>query len=133
MSTSRYRFLLLLLGLALIAVVVGAVVFTPSGRDTSLPDAVEGYSPADGSTVLRQTQIVIDLEPGYDIDLRIDDTPIPESEIDVVEATGVFRWAPDTDSTFAELTPGLHVVEVAWQRTSGLPDPGALVWSFRVQ
>lgn len=133
MTRTRYRIILTLLGLALAAIVIGAVVFMPSGRSPTLPAAVESYSPTDGATVQRQTRVVIDLEPGYAIDLVVDGLPIPASEISVIEATGVFTWEPGEGRSIEAWTPGLHVVAVTWDRATGLPDPGSLRWSFRVQ
>ncbi len=132
-TTTRYRVLFLLLGVALIAVVVGAVVLAPSGRDPGLPDVVRGYSPTDGATVLRQTEIVVDLEGGYIIELTIDGVPIPAAEIDGNMSSGSFSWRPGPDRTFAEWSPGFHQVLVTWDRSTGLPDPGSLRWVFRVQ
>ena len=83
--------------------------------------------------MLRQTQLVIDLGVGYDIDLVIDGVAIQDAELDVVEETGRFTWTPGPGKAFEEWTPGLHVIEVTWDRTIGLPDPGSLRWSFRVQ
>jgi hypothetical protein len=132
-SQTRYRIVLSLLGVTFAAIVIGAVILTPSGDAPRLPDAVDGYSPADGATVLRQTQLVIDLKPGYDIDLRVDGVPIPDSELDAVEETGRFVWIPGPGKTFEEWVPGFRAIQVTWDRTSGLPDPGELRWTFRVQ
>lgn len=132
-SQTRYRVILALLGIAFAAVVVGAVLFTPSGRAPDLPAALDSYSPLDGATVLRQTRVVIDLAPDYDIDLVVDGTAIPDSELDVVSETGRFTWEPGPGKTFEEWAPGFHVIEVTWDRVIGLPDPGSLRWRFRVQ
>lgn len=133
MTQTRYRIVLTLLGLVLAVIVIGAVVFMPSGRSPTLPDAVETYSPTDGATVQRQTGVIVDLEPGYELTLVVDDVPVPTDEISVVEATGVFTWEPGPDRAIEEWIPGLHVVAVTWDKATGLPDPGSLRWSFRVQ
>ncbi len=132
-STTRYRVILSILGVVFAAIVVLAVLLAPSGDAPRLPDAVDLYSPTDGATVLRQTQVVVDLDVGYDIDLVVDGVPIPDDELDVIEETGRFVWIPGPGKTFEEWAPGLHAIEVTWERTSGLPDPGSLRWSFRVQ
>ncbi len=133
MTKTQYRVTFTLLGIALAAVVVGAVLFTPDGQGGRLPAAVESYGPTDGSQVLRQTRVEIDLLPGYTVDLVVDGVPIPAEEIDVTEATGYFAWTPGPGKTFSEWAPGLHAVEVRWDRATGLPDPGSLRWSFRTQ
>ncbi len=130
---TRYRVIFTLLGFALVAIIVGAVILSPDGRAPSLPAAVDRYAPTDGALVLRQTRIEIDLQAGYDIDLVVDGVPIPDAELEHVEATGLFTWTPGPGQTFDTWTPGFHTVEVRWDRRTGLPDPGSLRWSFRVQ
>ena len=45
--------------------------------------AIEELFPAEGSEVLRQTQIGIDLQSGYDAQLYINDIPIPLDEVNI--------------------------------------------------
>lgn len=130
---NRYRITFTALGLALAVVVVGAVVLAPSGKQTEVPDVVESYSPLDGATVLRQIGVQIDLPTDYDITLVIDGVTIPPDEITHVAQTGVFSWRPGATTINPEWTPGIHTVWVRWDRVVGLPDPGELIWSFRVQ
>jgi hypothetical protein len=130
---NRYRLIFTLLGLALAAVVIGAVVFAPSGRPDEPPSIVEGYSPANGSTVLRQTDIQIDLPVNYSITMVIDGVGIPEDEINATPETGRFVWRPSDETIIPEFNPGIHTVWVRWDTVRGLPDPGEWTWSFRVQ
>jgi hypothetical protein len=130
---TRHRITFLILGVALIVIVAGAIALAPDGRTTALPDAVDSYAPVDGATVLRQTQLVIDLGVGYAIDLMVDGVAIPDAELDIVPQTGLFTWTPGPGKTFEEWAPGFHAVAVTWDRATGLPDPGSLRWSFRVQ
>jgi hypothetical protein len=131
-SSNGYRLVFALLGLALAAVVIWVVAVAPKGRDVALPAAVERVSPADGDTVLRQIGLVIDMQPGYAIELYVDGTLIPSGEIRST-ATGRFEWSPGPDATFPEWTPGVHAVHLTWDRATDLPDPGELSWTFRVQ
>ncbi len=130
---NRYRIIFTLLGLALAAVAIGAVILAPSGKESTPPDVLEGYAPADQSTVLRQIGIEIDLPVNYAIDLVVDGVAIPDAEINVMEETGKFTWRPGPTTIIPEWTPGIHTVWVRWDRVSGLPDPGEWIWSFRVQ
>jgi hypothetical protein len=130
---NRYRLTFTLLGLALAAVVIGAIILAPSGRPATVPDVLESYSPEDQSTVLRQTQIQIDLPVDYAIDLVVDGVAIPDAEINTVPETGRFTWRPDETTIIPEWTPGFHTVWVRWDRVTGLPDPGEWTWTFRVQ
>jgi len=132
-STNGYRLVFALLGLALATVVVLVVAVAPAGRNVPLPAAVERISPEDGATVLRQIGLVVDMEPGYAIDLFVDGIPIPSGEIRASAPTGRFEWAPGPTATFPEWTPGTHTVHITWDRANGRPDPGELSWTFRVQ
>jgi hypothetical protein len=132
-SSNGYRLVFALLGLALAAVVIWVVAVAPSGRDVPLPAAVERISPADGDTVLRQIGLVIDMQPGYAIELYVDGTRIPPGEIRSIAPTGRFEWSPGPEATFPEWTPGVHAVHLTWDRVNDLPDPGELSWTFRVQ
>ena len=133
MNPNRYRVIFALLGIALAAVVVGAVIFAPSGELRDLPAQVDEISPVDGATVLRQTELLVDMQVDYAIELIIDGVTIPSDEIDFREATGEYRWRPGPTSTFDDWAPGLHQIVVRWDRIAGLPDPGELRWSFRIQ
>lgn len=121
------------LGITLILVVVFAVLLTPGGDPTPLPEALQSVSPQDGAIVQRQTSLEIDMEQVYAISLTVDGVLIPPAEIVASEPTGQFRWTPGPTSTFSEWTPGQHAVQIEWKRPTGFPDPGTYRWSFRVQ
>ena len=135
MSATRYRVILSILGLLLGVLAVGAIVLAPSGDETTLPDAVERFSPADGAIVQRQTALEIQLSPGYALELEIDGVWIPPTDMNITEATGRYVFRPEPGKIIAEWVPGFHVVEISFDRASasGLPDPGSLRWSFRTQ
>ena len=130
---NRYRLTYTMLGLALAAVVIGAVVLAPEGGPGAPPSVVESYSPLDESIVLRQIKVEIDLPVDYEILLVVDGVEIPESEIVATPETGRFSWQPSEATIIPEWTVGIHTVWVRWDRVSGLPDPGEWTWSFRVQ
>lgn len=133
MSPTRYRIILSILGLLLGVVAVGAVILAPSGDSTNLPSALERFSPSDGDIVQRQTALEIDLRAGYTLVLRIDGLLIPAVEIDLTVETGKHVFRPGLGKTIEEWVPGFHVVEIEFDRSTGLPDPGSLRWSFRTQ
>ncbi len=130
---NRYRITFTLLGLALAAVAVGAVIFAPSGGPADVPDVVQSYSPGDGATVLRQIKVEIDLPIDYQITMVVDGVTIPSTEISSTPQTGRFSWRPDETTIIPEWSVGFHTVWVRWDRATGLPDPGEWIWSFRVQ
>ena len=133
MSRTTYRVILLLLGLAFIAVVIGAVLFAPSGSGSGYPETLERVDPTDGSLVFGQPRIVVDLASGYRAALTIDDVPIPPEEVIWTEATGLHIFEPAPGKSIETWTPGFHVVSAEWDRVNDLPDPGMFTWSFRVQ
>ena len=133
MSPTRYRIILSGLGLLLALIVVAAVVLAPSGEVVDLPDALERFSPADGAIVQRQTELQIDMRPNYALELSINDVPIPLADLDYTPQTGLYVFRPGAGKVIDEWTPGFHIVEISWDRISGLPDPGSLRWSFRTQ
>lgn len=123
---------LLLLGLLFIAVVVGGVLFAPTGRSGGLPDAVDRISPEDGELVLRQTRLVVDLAAGYRATIVVDGRTIPDDEVIFTEQTGLHIFEPGPGKVIEEWEPGFHVVEITWDTLGDLPDRGSLRWSFRV-
>jgi hypothetical protein len=133
MSRTTYRLILLLLGLALIAVVIGAVLFAPAGDDAGYPPALERVEPIDGSLMFGQPRVVVDLEGGYRAQLTIDDVVVPEDQVSWTEATGLHVFEPGPGKVVEVWPPGFHVVSARWDRVRGLPDPGMFTWSFRVQ
>jgi hypothetical protein len=133
MSRTTYRVILLLLGLALIAVVVGAVLFAPSGDNAGYPPALERVEPIDGSLMFGQPRVVVDLEGGYRAQLTIDEGVVPEDQIIWTEATGLHVFEPGPGKVVKAWSPGFHVLSAQWDRVRGLPDPGMFTWSFRVQ
>ena len=119
--------------MALIAVVVFAVVLSPDAPAPGLPAAIEAIAPRDGDTVLRQTDLTIDMAIGYEIEVFIDSQLVPASEFTFVEPTAVWTWAPGPGQRFDDWQPGLHSVVVRYERVVGGVDIGEYRWVFRVQ
>jgi len=133
MSKTAYRIVLALLGVAFVAIVIGTVLFLPEGTPTHLPGPVSDYSPTDGDLVLRGARIQIVTDPAYRAWFVVDGVTIPDDETITMEGTGIVIFQPGPGKIIEEWTPGIHVVEAHWDRRSGLPDPGTMTWSFRVQ
>ena len=129
---TKYRVTLLLLAIAFIVVVVGAVLFAPSGSGNALPEPAQRVSPADGELVLSQTRLELLLEPGYRASFVIDGIAIPDEQVVYTAETGLHVFTPGPGLVIERWAPGFHVVEASWDRLSGLPDPGSMRWSFRV-
>ena len=133
MTKTRYRVILLLLGVGFIAVVLGAVLLAPEGSPARLPAAVNRIQPGDGELLFGQPQVVLDLEAGYRAALTIDGIAIPDDQVIWTEATGRHVFDPGPGKVIKEWAPGFHLVEASWEGLPGQPDPGNLTWTFRVQ
>ena len=121
------------LGLALVAVVGFAIVFSPSGAEPDLPDAVEWVFPLPNDSTIPQAALEIDMQVGYEIVLFVDDIRISPIEIGVQTGTNRYTWEPAPGRFLETWEPGTHEVRIEWERVAGLPDPGSFSWTFRVQ
>ena len=133
MKTSTYRLIYLGLGLALVAVVVLAVAFSPNGTPTVLPDPVASVFPKPGDSVIRQTSIDVDMAATYTMVLYVDGIRIPETEMTVLSGPGRYSWRPAPGRIIETWTAGTHQLRIIWDRVGGAPDTGEFAWTFRVQ
>jgi hypothetical protein len=74
---------ILLVGLGLGAVIVGFTLGS-DGSERDLDDAIEELLPAEGSEVLRQAPVGIDLVAGYEADLFVNGIAIPRDQVNVL-------------------------------------------------
>lgn len=126
-----YRLIYAGLALVGVAAIALGVVLSPTGDTVDLPGPVESISPQPGALVPPQTAIEIDLEVGYRAEIVVNGWPINDATF--VEATGVYRWAPNPNHpTITEWTPGEHTVRITWDTSTGMPDTGSFEWTFRV-
>jgi hypothetical protein len=133
MKDTTYRLVYAGLGLALAAVIGLAVVFSPNGTGSPLPDAVERIFPLPNDAVIRQTSLEIDMQVGYEIVLFVDGFRISPIEIGVQTGTNRYQWQPAPGRFLESWAPGPHEIRIEWERVTGLPDPGSYSWTFRVQ
>jgi hypothetical protein len=126
-----YRLIYVGLGLVALAAIALGILLSTEGEEIVLPGPVESVSPSPGDLVPPQTFIEVDLEPGYEAEIFVDDWRIEDATF--VEGTGVYRWAPSpSNPSITEWTAGEHTVLVVYDTVNGLPDPGEFTWSFRV-
>lgn len=133
MNTTGYRVTYTLLGLALVAIIAGSILFIPSGDPEVLPDAVESYAPRDGDIVINPVKVIIDLKPNYEVQFVIDGVPIPDSQVDSIFETGRYQFTPGDGKVIERWSPGDHTVVASWTGGPGSVDTGTLVWTFNVQ
>lgn len=142
------------LGIALVLVGVGNSV---TGRDQSnLPAELERVQPALGDKVLNQTNIVVDLAPGYTGRLVIDDLELitestaqdepagasgapPTTAVfnpDVVRfdaGTNTLSFQPGPQSVIERFGVGRHLVRVIyWKQTESEVNSFSYTWYFDV-
>ena len=131
MTKQTYRFIILLLTGLLILVITWGVTFSQNNNEELvLPYSLENIYPLPYDQVPQQASLEIDLPVGYELTLIVDNYIIPQSEIQYVEATGVYIWRPGPNKTFETWNPGKHSVKISWDTSTGLPDFGEYEWEF---
>ena len=131
MTKQTYRFIILLLtGLLALVITWGVTFSQDNNEELVLPNSLENIYPLPYDQVPQQASLEIDLPVGYQLTLIVDNYIIPQSEIQYVEATGVYIWRPGPNKTFETWNPGKHNVRISWDTTTGLPDFGEYEWEF---
>ena len=135
---------LLFMGWGLLAAVTG-----DEGVDR--PDAIENVFPVENAIqVLQQTNVVADLEFGYEAELEIDGILLPTTRIGEVELepgeqfnlppTAVFdagnariSFQPIEGAPIESFSPGRHQARlIFWKIDEGRGAAGSYLWSFDV-
>lgn len=143
MRSSSYRLIYFGLGAALIAVLLLGLAFSnPDVEEAALPAVLEAVYPTPNSQISGSEPLEVDLPTGYNVELWVDFRGsgssianwvlIPETEVSVIEATGLVSWQPGPNRIFEDWPAGNQRVRVRWNRVVGLPDAGEFDWSFRV-
>ena len=131
MTKQTYRFIILLLtGLLALVITWGISFSQDNSEELVLPNSLENIYPLPYDQVPQQASLEIDLPVGYQLTLIVDNYIIPQSEIQYVEATGVYIWRPGPNKTFETWNPGKHTVRISWDTITGLPDFGEYAWEF---
>lgn len=110
--------------------------------------AVERFLPVENSVVeLRQTQVGVDLAPGWLADLSIDDTPIPADQLNCfniqsceskapggVDPQNTFFFVPGEGKVIETLAPGAHCATAALNPVEATANtsPHTVTWCFKV-
>jgi hypothetical protein len=117
-----------------------AVQHTRRGDDTvrflggePRPNVVRLVSPADGSNVLSQAQIEIDLDTLYDANLVVNDTSIPSDQLIRHPEINQVLFSPGPGKVIEKYPAGTNCVVANIFRVDGSEDPQAPVrWCFQV-
>lgn len=124
-------------GLLLAALAGFAYAFSLDAGDSGGPtsDAVEHLVPPRGDQVLRQTEIGVDLEPGWTAVLTVNGVEIPEDQLRRVEAQNQVFFTAGPGRELEELPPGrVEVTALVWRPVDGetREDAETVRWSFSV-
>lgn len=131
MNKNTYRVIILSLTLLLsLTIYLGMSFYQDNNEKLILPGALENIYPLPNNQVPQQVAIEVDLPVGYQLTLIVDNYIIPSSEIQYIEATGLYKWKPELNKTFEVWKPGKHYVKITWDTITGLPDFGEFSWEF---
>ncbi len=125
-------------GLLVLALSAFVFAFTLGEKSTDVAltnDAVEQLIPERGDQVLRQTEIGIDLQPGWTAVLQVNGVEIPEDQLRRVDAQNQVFFTAGAEKEFEELAPGtVEVTALIWRPVDGenRADADAVRWSFQV-
>lgn len=87
---------------------------------TGAPTVVQQLIPANGSSELRQSELGIDLAPGYEGTLIVNGIEIPAKQLRIVEAQNQVFFTPGPGKVIEELEGGQTcVVALVWKSSDG--------------
>lgn len=138
-SERRFKLLVGIGVLVAAGAMVLAVVRTETDEDTPATASgkrtvVEHLIPRNGAEVLRQSELGVDLAPGYDGTLVVNDLEIPRSQLRLVPEQAQVFFTPGEGKVIEELPAGRTcVVAIAWRIANGRGvDDERTTWCFDV-
>lgn len=156
MATRRFDWVRLGIGvvaiLAVTAIVLGFAL-AQTGEEAEVPisdEAVERVFPQQGDLVLRQSQVGVDLAPGYRGVLIIDGVELPTTDLVAVDpseggrpvvaadaqfdlAQNTITFLPREGASIEDLEPGEHTATAIFWRLGETRDAGrSFTWRFTV-
>ena len=129
----RLRDRLLIAGavaLAGVLIVIAAAVGGDEGKCPGLPAAIEGLEPGCNASALQLDAVVVDLAPGYEGELTINDVAVP---VQVVSSLNRIEYRPGVGKEIERLQAQTNRARVTYWRSSvGRDQSTSYAWSFRV-
>lgn len=125
----------ILISFLLAGAVVGFFYAFTSSVDESQPEpptAVKLVFPVPNDLQLRQDAIGYELADGYAGALRIDDTEIPDDQLDIISGINRISYAPAPDKETGELEPGRHCAVARYWPDDEPEDDETFRWCFNV-
>lgn len=137
MPPSSWRYRLAVTAALIVAAIAlyAGVRATETGDDARLvsgrPGVVEQIIPREAAEALQQSEIGIDLAPGYEGRLILNGTALPTDELRLVPEQNQVFFAPGPDKTFEALPAGKNcVVAVVWKSSDGPGTASDLSYSW---
>ena len=140
--------------LGFVLVIAGLLSATTGRSALGLPAEVEQISPGRGDSVLRQSEVMADLAPGYTGELVIDGQTLPVVEVGTTlvdpgqvasqdveiprstrfdSGSNILRYLPQEGAPIARFDPGPHEVKVVyWPIDEGRAGALSYTWQFDV-
>ena len=138
-SDRRFKLLVILGVLVAAGAMAAAVIRTETDEETPATQSgkrtvVEHLIPRAGSEILRQQELGVDLAPGYEGTLVINDVEIPRDQLRLVPEQHQVFFTPGEGKIIEELPAGRTcVVAIAWRTAVGRgADDERTTWCFDV-
>lgn len=120
-----------MVGVAAILMGIAIVIYLGNPRSTDLPIAIQSVSPTAGSTVVLQSDVVVDLAAGYTASIDINGVPIPPEEVVEAAALNQIRFSPGPGKVRERLFTEQNCVRVTyWLIAEGPDSPQQYSWCF---
>ena len=131
------RLIILLIVIACVGGMAIAVAHTRRGDEeptiTGSPNVVQLLAPPDGSNVLSQAQIEIDLTSRYDAHLSINGVPVPDEQLQRHPELNQVLFTPGPGKIFEKLPSGRNCAQANIFRVDGSSEQVPPVrWCFNV-
>lgn len=95
---------------------------------------VKTVSPRPGSIQPRQTEILVELDTGYEGDLSVNGTPIPDDQLNVIQGLNRITYTPRPGREIEALPAGVNCAVVRFRPLASSPgQAGSYRWCFSVQ
>ena len=125
MPDTRYRLLIAVLVVGAGAALFAGIRATETGGDDSVSEAggtdvVERFVPGRGDEVIRQSELGVDLAPGYEGALEVNGIAIPDDELRLVPAQNQVFFTPGEGKAVEVLRAGPNCARaIVWKSVNG--------------
>lgn len=121
----------------LVAIAIGGVYLVArlaTNDSVNLADgAIERLIPAQNDKILQQGTIGLDLAEGYDAELAVNGTPIPDDEVTRTPALNLIEFQPGPGKVFEQWPAGQScIVGTFWKTSVGRNQATSRSWCFTV-